>query len=99
MNRFVDDLLVGLLLVVGFGYATFALGPKAFRKRCVRAIAGVLALAPALRGIAARVAGADAQNHGSCGGCDSCGSAAPHAPPEVRVAVSKIRRRDETSLL
>ncbi len=31
MNVYLDDFLVGLVLIAGFGYAIYALGPKSLR--------------------------------------------------------------------
>jgi hypothetical protein len=100
MNTFLDDFLVGLVLLVGFGYATYALGPKALRTRWVMAMAWLLRLAPVflgVHGIAARLASTAARKSaGSCGGCDSCAPAPPTTgpvAPEVRVPLSTIRKR------
>jgi hypothetical protein len=100
MNGFLDDFLVGLVLLVGFGYAAYALGPKALRRRWVMALAWLFGHGPAflgLHGIAARLASTAARTPaGSCGGCDSCASAPPttgRVAPEVRVPLSTIRKR------
>jgi hypothetical protein len=100
MNAFLDDFLVGLVLLGGFGYAIYALGPKALRTRGVMAVAWLLGHAPAflgLHGTAARLASTAARKSaGSCGGCDSCAPAAPTSgsvAPEVRVPLSTVRKR------
>jgi hypothetical protein len=77
-----DHVLVGLALFAAFGYAGYALGPRALRRRVARAIAATLARAPArvgLRGTAQRLAASAEQARGACGGCDNCGSTAAAA--------------------
>lgn len=102
MNAFLDDLLVGLALLAGFGYALCALGPKSLRARLLNGAAVVLARLPtaAARGIAQRLAAAAAGGKAACGGCDGCGSKAADAgpeavarPPEINIPLAKIGRR------
>jgi hypothetical protein len=102
MNGFLDDLLVGLVLVAGFGYATYSLGPKTLRTRMALGLAAVLAKAPAvpgLRGLARRLEAAGrAKAGGGCGGCDNCGSEQPakqstDTAGEVRIPLANIGKR------
>ena len=82
MNGFLDDFLVGLILLAGFGYATYALGPKSLRVRLLTLLGAKSRLKPG----------------GACGGCDNCGADAATkttsgAPSETRVSLAKIGRR------
>jgi hypothetical protein len=102
MNGFLDDFLVGLVLVAGFGYAAYSLGPKKLRARMALGLAGVFARAPGLlglRGLARRLeAAGNAKAGGACGGCDTCGSEQPaqkaaDASGEVRIPLTSIGKR------
>jgi len=108
MNGFLDDFLVGLILLAGFGYAAYALGPKRFRARLLTGLAALMGRLPGFlgtRGVAGRLADrARLKSGGACGGCDNCGSetAAPatttvttadRAPTEIRVPLAKIGKR------
>jgi hypothetical protein len=102
MKGFLDDLLVGLILIAGFGYAAYALAPKSMRARLLTGMAAVMGRLPALlgaRGLAVRLAEkARLKSGGACGGCDNCGAdAAPNTPPgsspEVRVPLAKVGKR------
>jgi hypothetical protein len=99
MNGLVDHLLVGIVLIAGFGYAFYALGPRSLRGRMLLALSRILAMLPAfagLRGMAQRLATKANQGQAACGGCDSCGSAqAPtQSSTEVKIPVSAISRRE-----
>ena len=54
MNRLLDDSLVALVLLLGFGYAIYSLGPKSLRVTLMTAAAALLGRVPpasrALRG-------------------------------------------------
>jgi hypothetical protein len=102
MNGILDNLLVGLALIVSAAYAVSSLGPKSFRRRLLGAMGRVTARAPTflhLRRAAQwfTVASA-AKAQGACGGCDSCAS--DQAPtqqspePEIKVPLAKIGRRN-----
>jgi hypothetical protein len=102
MNGFLDDFLVAVVLVAGFGYATYSLGPKKLRARMARALAAVFARAPAflgLRGLARRLeTAANAKAGGACGGCDNCGSKQPAEKAavgtgEVHIPLANIGKR------
>jgi hypothetical protein len=91
----IDDILVGLALLVSIGYAAMSLGPKSLRRLLLTAASRVLAHAPAsgARRAAQRLAvSADAKGSG-CGGCDSCGPEQPASRTEVKIPVTKIGRR------
>ena len=81
MNVFLDDFLVGLVLLAGFGYAAYALGPRSVRAGLLTAMSWLLRRAPGvlgLGGIAARLASAASlKAKGCCGGCDGCAAAPP----------------------
>ena len=100
MNNFLDDLLVGLVLLASVGYAIYALGPRTLRGRLLAGASSLLARLPAvvgLRGIAERLGRAvTVKATGSCGGCENCGSdpaATQGSANEVRIPVSKVVRR------
>lgn len=106
MNGLIDDLLVGLVVLAGFGYAGYSLGPKSLRARLLTGVASLLRRAPltALRRAAQPLAAAADKAGGSCGGCDNCGSNATGArsvasqsqimdAPEIRIPLSKIGKR------
>jgi len=101
MNGILDDFLVGLVLIVSAGYATFSLGPRSLRSRTFAALSRMIARAPAFFGlerIAQWFAASSAdKSKGACGGCDNCGSektpASTGAAPEVRVPLAKIGKR------
>jgi hypothetical protein len=102
MNGILDNLLVGVALLVSAAYALTSLGPKSLRRRMLGGLSRLTARAPAflhLQRAAQWFADASAgKAHGACGGCDSCGSgeaSAQKAPEsEVKVPVAKIGRRN-----
>jgi hypothetical protein len=86
MNGFLDDALVGLVLLLSAGYAVSSLGPRSLRKRVLAALARAAAGAPKFLGLQSmerRLADASAgKGKGGCGGCDGCGDeAAPKDAP------------------
>jgi hypothetical protein len=101
MNSFLDDVLVGLVLLASVGYALYSLGPRTLRARLLIGMSSLLGRFPAflgLRGIAEHLASAaSVKSNGSCGGCDNCGSDKPAIKPiskvEVRIPLSTIRKR------
>ena len=101
MNGILDDFLVGLVLIISAGYATFSLGPRSLRSRAFAALSNATARAPAFLGLGRMArwlaAAAADKSQGACGGCDNCGSEktpAPKAVPiEVRVPLAKIGKR------
>ena len=102
MNGILDGFLVGLVLVAGFGYAAYALGPKAVRSGLLNSLSWLLRRAPAawrLGGVCDRLtAAATGKAAGSCGGCESCASAppagaSPDVGSDVRIPVSAIGKR------
>ena len=101
MNGFLDNSLVGLVLLVSAGYAVFSLGPRSLRRRALAALGRVTARAPAflgLRRVSQWLAVASAgKAPGACGGCDSCGSeqspTQKSTDAEITVPVAKIGRR------
>jgi hypothetical protein len=99
MNAFLDDFVVGAMLLASIGYAAFRLGPKNWRRRILQASSGALATVPRafrLGGLAHRLEAASAKNQAACGGCDSCGAesaSAPQSSGEITVPVAKIGRR------
>jgi len=101
MNGFIDRFLVGLALLAAFGYAGYALGPRALRRRLTRAIAATLTSLPAflrLRDTAQRLAASADKASGACGGCDNCGSEPrPHARgTDIAIPIAAIRRARTT---
>jgi len=96
MATFFDDLMVGVLLLASVLYAAYSLGPKVLRRR-LSTLGG--SLLPGRLGRRLQLTAAKAG--GSCGGCESCGSAEkPIASVavgakagEVRVPLSQITRR------
>jgi hypothetical protein len=97
MNAWLDDSLVGLMLLACSVYALSALGPRAVRRRVLAVMAAWLARLPAPLGLgpaARRLARAAADKApGACGGCDNCGSAAPRpASAEISVPIAAIPR-------
>jgi hypothetical protein len=101
MSGIIDNLLVGLVLLISLGYAAASLGPRSFRKRMLQTLSRWMGRAPAFLGLksAAQRLGAASvtKAQGACGGCDDCGSeAAPDSkasPSEINVPVGKISRR------
>jgi hypothetical protein len=92
----IDNILVGLALLVSIGYAAMSLGPKSLRRFVLTCLSRLLARAPAsgMRRAAQRLAlAAGSKQSGSCGGCDSCDSQQPASGPEVKIPVTKIGRR------
>jgi hypothetical protein len=104
MNTVLDNLLVGLALLVSVGYAVSSLGPKTWRNRMATALSRLAERAPAfigLGGVARRLAAASRRvpgAAGACGGCDNCGAeqaqASSSASAEVKVPVANIGRRE-----
>jgi len=99
MNAFLDDFIVGAVLLASVGYAVAKLGPKAWKKRILEEMSRVLEAAPVslrLSGLAQRLEAASGKTQGACGGCDNCGTesaSAPQSSGEIIVPVSKIGRR------
>jgi hypothetical protein len=99
MNAFLDDFIVGAVLLTSLGYAIFKLGPKSWRRRILEMSSHALKAAPAafrLGGLAQRLEAASGKNQAVCGGCDNCGAesaSAPQASGEISVPVAKIGRR------
>jgi hypothetical protein len=102
MATFLDDLIVGALLLASVTYAAYSLGPKTVRQRLLM-VGG--ALLPGRLGSRLQRAAA-AKSSGACGGCDNCGAAekttvaaaagAPNSDStlrEVRVPLSQITKR------
>jgi hypothetical protein len=103
MSTFLDDSLVGVLLLISAWYAFSALGPRTLRRRVLTALSAWLGRAPAalgLRRTAQRIASAaETKPQGACGGCDNCGAEAPgnRAPSsgtatEIKVPIANIGR-------
>jgi hypothetical protein len=97
MNGILDNLLVGLALLMSAGYALLTLGPRSLRRRLLTALGRAAAGGPAFLGVrrAAQrlIAAAADKPAGACGGCDDCGSDKSASAAEVRVPVEKIGRR------
>jgi hypothetical protein len=99
MNAFLDDFLVGAVLLASIGYAVFRLGPKNWRRRILEVSSGALKAAPAalkLGGLAQRLETASGKNQAACGGCDNCGAesaSTPQSSGEISVPIAKIGRR------
>jgi hypothetical protein len=99
MSGWLDDMLVGIALCLGFGYATYSLGPKSWRARWFGGTAAVLRRLPgaALRRAAEHVAARAGTTGGACGGCADCGSTSPRTErsgtSEVRIPLAKIGKR------
>jgi hypothetical protein len=102
MNGILDNLLVGLALIVSAAYAVVSLGPKSLRRRLLGAVGRMMARAPAFLHLQRpaqwfTVASA-VKAAGTCGGCDSCSSdnesAREPQESEVNVPVAKIGRRN-----
>jgi hypothetical protein len=105
VNPILDDLLVAAALLVSLGYALFALGPRALRRRALSRIAGWAGRGPSwlgLSGLAARVGSAAAKPAGSCGGCDGCASdgkspsaaqQTPGSASEIKIPLASVGRR------
>jgi|SRR5277367_2800516 hypothetical protein len=98
MNGILDNVLVGLALIVSAAYALASLGPKSWRRRALGGLGRVMARAPAflhLRRAAQRFTVASAgKAPGACGGCDSCGP----QEAEINVPVAKIGRRNSEAV-
>ncbi|HEX3602853.1 MAG TPA: DUF6587 family protein [Steroidobacteraceae bacterium] len=99
MNPFLDDLLVGAVLLLSLGYAVAKLGPRTLRRRMLESLSRGLASAPAMFRLgraAQRLRAASGKAQAACGGCDNCGSEStpvPHSSAEINVPVGKIGRR------
>ncbi|MGO9934689.1 MAG: DUF6587 family protein [Steroidobacteraceae bacterium] len=97
MNSVLDNVLVGLALLVSACYAVASLAPGGLRQRSLAALSRLTASAPAFLGLkwaARRLSAASiSKAAGACGGCDSC-QPKPGAVPEVKVPVAKIGRRE-----
>jgi hypothetical protein len=99
MSGWLDDVLVGIALVLGFGYATYSLGPKSWRARWLGGTAAVLGRLPgaALRRAAEQLAARAGKPGGACGGCHDCGSTTRKedrgGQSEVRIPLAKIGKR------
>ncbi len=99
MSGWLDNVLVGIALLLGFGYATYSLGPKSWRGRWFKGAQAVLCRLPgaALQRAAARFEAKAAKTGGACGGCGDCGSTTPKgasaAPSEVHIPLAKIGKR------
>ncbi len=110
MTHWLDEGLVGVLLLASAVYAAMSLGPRGVRRRVLRIAGACLGRFPrsfGLRGWAARCTAAAVRAQGSCGGCDSCASEAPASGPasspaqgtarDIRIAPSQIGRRSDPS--
>jgi hypothetical protein len=101
MNGFVDEFIVGAVLLVSVGYAVFKLGPKALRAAILQTLSRAIKETPRsfrLGGLAQRLEIASGKNPAACGGCDNCGTetnSAPQSSGEISVPVAKIGRRAE----
>jgi hypothetical protein len=99
LHAWLDDIVVGVILLGSVGYALCALGPRALRGRILTGAAAALRLLPGrLRqgGLAQRLrAAADSKPQGACGGCQDCAPAPKSAEPaaEIRIPVSRIGKR------
>jgi hypothetical protein len=98
MRFFLDDVLVGLVLLASVAYAMSSLGPKSLRGRLLLGASAVLRRLPGLHELAQRLqTAASTKAKGACGGCDNCGSdqppTVPLSEPEVRIPVSTIGKR------
>jgi hypothetical protein len=103
MNHWVDQSLVGLLLVASAAYALMTLGPKPLRTTILLGVSRLAARAPRVFGLSrwaqALQAAAAAKPKGACGGCEDCGagtsaaSGAQSTPAEIKIPLSKIGRR------
>jgi hypothetical protein len=99
MNAFLDDFIVGAVLLASIGYAVVKLGPKTLRKRILEASSRVFKAAPrsfGLGGVAKRLESASVKAAAACGGCDNCSTeptSAPQSSGDISVPVSKIGRR------
>jgi uncharacterized protein DUF6587 len=99
MNGFLDDFIVGAVLLASIGYAVFKLGPKSWRKRILEVTSRALNAAPVafrLGALAQRLETASGKGQAACGGCDNCGAesaSAPQASGEISVPIAKIGRR------
>jgi hypothetical protein len=91
----INEILVGLALLVSIGYAAMSLGPRSLRRSVLTAASRVLAHAPAsgMRRAAERLASSADTKAPGCGGCDNCGSEQPANQTEVKIPVTKIGRR------
>ncbi len=98
MNHFLDDLLVGAVLILSLGYALAKLGPRSLRGRILVGLSRALMSAPPawrLGPMAQRLAAASGKTQAACGGCDNCGTESPaqQVSAEISVPVGKIGRR------
>jgi hypothetical protein len=107
MNSVLDSMLVGLALLASAGYALLTLGPRSLRRRLLAGLSRLTAHAPAFFGLRRASqwlsVAAAGKAHGTCGGCEDCGtgqaSGASASPPEqssaieIRVPIAKIKRR------
>jgi hypothetical protein len=99
MNHVLDHVLVGALVLGGFGYAVYSLGPKGLRVRMRLGAARACGVLPAFMGLggaAQRLAATAVKASGACGGCDNCGPEHPTmqpSSPDVQIPLSTIGRR------
>jgi hypothetical protein len=103
MNHWLDQSLVGLLLVASAAYALMTLGPKPLRARILLGVSRIAARVPRAFGLSRWAqqlqAAAAAKPKGACGGCEDCGSGASTASgaqsmgTEIKIPLSKIGRR------
>lgn len=101
MSGILDNILVGLVLLLSLGYAAASLGPRSLRKRILQSLSRVAGRAPAFLGLkkaALRLGAAStAKAQGACGGCDDCGGEtepkAAGSSSEIKIPVGKIGRR------
>jgi hypothetical protein len=99
MNGWLDDILVGLALGLGFGYAAYSLGPKSWRARWFSGAVAVLRRVPgaASRRAAEQLAARAGKTGGGCGGCGDCGSTSikseASGTSEVHIPLAKIGKR------
>jgi hypothetical protein len=97
MNAWLDDGIVGLLLLASALYAAYSLGPKPWRARMMLKLGNLLERSPralGLKSLAGKLKAAAARRQAGCGGCDNCESTpATDAKGEFKIPVSKIGRR------
>jgi uncharacterized protein DUF6587 len=101
MNPVLDNLLVGVLLLVSVGYAVYKLGPRTLKRRILQTFSRAMAAAPVSLKLGRAAQKLEAASLGSaqgaCGGCDNCGTETSSEPQtssaEIKVPVGKIGRR------
>ena len=98
MNAWLDDGIVGLLLLASALYAAYALGPKPRRARMMLKLGSLLERSPhglGMQSLAGRLKAAAAKRQAGCGGCDNCEStpATDANSGEFKIPVAKIGRR------